>query len=206
MSFYSIDSIADNLWNLAYSTSGSFVSPSPSSSADDINPKFRFVNNYKNSRYQLNYQFCNNLCYGFGAGIWQQSFILGKYSNQNPLYLSYMSDTQFTYLSFDIFKSLSNYSEGGFFTHIGQESIQISPYAGLASESQNNSYIMFEAGPFIRFGLDTSKLIFKRLYFESGAQLGVRLNNDIVLNNETIEARSMGKFTILFYLGLGMSF
>lgn len=202
---YSINLFADNLLNFSYSASGSFISNTPSSSEDDVNPKFRYLSDYQNGRYEINYQFCNSLCYGFGAGYWQQSYILGKYSGQNPLYLSYKADTQFSYLSFQFFKPLSNYSEGGLYFHLGQENIQISPYAGLASESQNNSYIMIEGGPFFRLGLETSKIILKRVYIESGAQVGLRMNNDIVLNNETIEARSMGKFTLLLYIGLGIS-
>lgn len=202
--FVSINVNAKNYFNISYSPK--FQWPPNYTAKEQYDLGFRSKLLKYNERFEVSYEFCPSGCYSIGAVYSLQNNIISKYEESNfASYLAFKTHTQFYYITTKYSQLLSESSEAGAFLNVGQESIQISPNGGMAIESTVDTYLRYELGTFIRFGLPMSVLKMQRIYFESGVNLSAKNNSDIVLNGEKISAGSLEKQRILLILGIGLS-
>jgi hypothetical protein len=197
---------AKNYFNISYLPE--FPFPPSYTAPENFDLEFRSKLINYNERFEISYEFCQSGCYSIGAAYSLQNNILSKYAKTNlTSYLSFNTQAKFYYVTTKYSKFLSESSEAGVFVNIGQESIAISPNEGKATESKVDSYLRYEFGAFMRFGLSLMPTLkMQRLYFESGVNVSLKNNSDVVLNGEKIAAGNLEKQRILLILGLGLSF
>lgn len=201
----SINVNAKDYFNLSYLPH--FPFPPNYTAPENYDLEFRSKLKKYNERVELSYQFCPTSCFSVGAGYSLQNNEIAKYAETNlASYLAFNTQSKFYYITSKYSRLLSESSEAGAFINIGQEQLEISPNAGRATESKSDSFIRYEVGAFVRLGVPLQLLKIQRLYLDSGLNLSVKNNSDVVLNGETISAGNLEKQRILLYLGLGLSF